>query len=164
MYEVDAPRKAITHIQNTAPGPPNAIAVATPAMLPMPTRPDSDIARAWNDDTPATELAPPSSSATISRTLRSCTNRVRIENQSPAPRHRTISGVLQISPFRALTNSSTHFSPYVCHHGPRWRGPADSYRSRPFAKPPRDPTAMIIRARRPPAWRPRASRACAPAH
>jgi hypothetical protein len=46
MYEVDAPSNAITHIQNTAPGPPAAMAVATPAMLPMPTRPDSDIANA----------------------------------------------------------------------------------------------------------------------
>ena len=34
------PNKAITHIQNTAPGPPKAIAVATPAILPIPTLPD----------------------------------------------------------------------------------------------------------------------------
>ena len=30
--------EAMTHIQNTAPGPPVAMAVATPAMLPVPTR------------------------------------------------------------------------------------------------------------------------------
>ncbi len=29
---------AMTHIQKTAPGPPTAMAVATPAMLPVPTR------------------------------------------------------------------------------------------------------------------------------
>ena len=30
------PTSAVIHIQNTAPGPPSAIAVATPAMLPTP--------------------------------------------------------------------------------------------------------------------------------
>jgi hypothetical protein len=31
------PTSAVIHIQNIAPGPPMAIAVATPAMLPVPT-------------------------------------------------------------------------------------------------------------------------------
>ena len=35
---VAEPTSAITHIQNTAPGPPTAMAVATPARLPVPTR------------------------------------------------------------------------------------------------------------------------------
>ena len=35
---VAEPISAITHIQNTAPGPPMAIAEATPAKLPVPTR------------------------------------------------------------------------------------------------------------------------------
>ena len=30
------PTSAVIHIQNTAPGPPSAMAVATPAMLPTP--------------------------------------------------------------------------------------------------------------------------------
>ncbi len=34
---VDIPTNAVTHIQNNAPGPPNEIAAATPAMLPIPT-------------------------------------------------------------------------------------------------------------------------------
>ena len=34
---VAIPRSAATHIQKTAPGPPSAIAPATPAMLPVPT-------------------------------------------------------------------------------------------------------------------------------
>ena len=33
-----APSSAITHIQKTAPGPPMAMAVATPARFPVPTR------------------------------------------------------------------------------------------------------------------------------
>ena len=36
-YLVAMPTRAVIHIQNSAPGPPMAIAVATPAMLPVPT-------------------------------------------------------------------------------------------------------------------------------
>ena len=35
-YLVAMPKKAVIHIQNTAPGPPETMAVATPAMLPVP--------------------------------------------------------------------------------------------------------------------------------
>ena len=58
MNEVEAPRKPETHIQNTAPGPPKAIAVATPPMLPMPTRPDSDIISDWKEEVPSGETSP----------------------------------------------------------------------------------------------------------
>ena len=37
------PNRAVTHIQKIAPGPPSAIAVATPARLPVPTWPDSAV-------------------------------------------------------------------------------------------------------------------------
>ena len=33
---VDMPSRAVTHIQNTAPGPPETMAVATPPILPTP--------------------------------------------------------------------------------------------------------------------------------
>ena len=36
-YIVAIPKKALIHIQNIAPGPPEAMAVAAPAMLPVPT-------------------------------------------------------------------------------------------------------------------------------
>ncbi len=42
-YFVAIPTKAVTHIQNSAPGPPTAIAVATPAMLPVPMVADSAV-------------------------------------------------------------------------------------------------------------------------
>ena len=42
------PKKAATHIQNTAPGPPVTMAAATPAMLPVPTVAASAAHRAWN--------------------------------------------------------------------------------------------------------------------
>ena len=45
-----APMTAMSHIQNTAPGPPVAMAVAIPAMLPVPTREAVDTMRAWNDE------------------------------------------------------------------------------------------------------------------
>ncbi len=44
---VAMPKKAVTHIQNRAPGPPSEMAVATPAMLPVPTVADNAVARAW---------------------------------------------------------------------------------------------------------------------
>jgi len=87
-YAVEAPRKATTHIQNTAPGPPKAIAVATPAMLPVPTRPDSDMASAWNEDTPEAEDWPLNINRIISAKPRTCMKRVRTEKYRPAPRHR----------------------------------------------------------------------------
>ena len=34
---VAMPKRPVNHIQNTAPGPPKVIAVATPTMLPIPT-------------------------------------------------------------------------------------------------------------------------------
>jgi len=46
------PKKALIHIQNTAPGPPEAIAVATPAKFPVPTWAAIAVARAWNEDIP----------------------------------------------------------------------------------------------------------------
>ena len=43
---VAEPIKAIIHIQKTEPGPPIAMAVATPAKLPVPTRVATDTANA----------------------------------------------------------------------------------------------------------------------
>ena len=95
MYEVDAPRKPITHIQNTAPGPPKAMAAATPALLPMPMRPDIDSASA-RTRTPASELWP-----VVSQYLtkpRTCMKRVRNEPQACA-QHNAISALLQMMLF-----------------------------------------------------------------
>jgi hypothetical protein len=64
------------------------MAVATPAILPMPTRPDSDIASAWNDETPAVELRLVNIRRSISPTPRTCMKRVRMEKYRPTPRHR----------------------------------------------------------------------------
>src|SRR5690606_22641901 len=111
--EVDAPRKPITHIQKIAPGPPKAMAVATPAILPMPMRPDIDNASAWNEDTPASDFCPEKVSRVISTRPRTCMKRVRNENHSPAPRHSAISALLQMMPFTQPRIASTYYSPPV---------------------------------------------------
>ena len=48
MNFVHIPRIAEIHIQKTAPGPPIAIAPATPAILPVPTVAASAVQTAWN--------------------------------------------------------------------------------------------------------------------
>ena len=49
MKAVAAPSRAITHIQNTAPGPPTKMALATPARLPVPTLDERLMAKAWKE-------------------------------------------------------------------------------------------------------------------
>ena len=45
------PSAAVTHIQKSAPGPPQWMAMATPAMFPMPTVAESAVVRAWKWET-----------------------------------------------------------------------------------------------------------------
>ena len=79
------------------------MAVATPTMLPVPTRPDRAMAKAWNEEMPARRdrmgatlpstvfflslPALPKSRRNISPKRRTCTKRVRNEKYSPAIRH-----------------------------------------------------------------------------
>ncbi len=54
------PKIAVTHIQKIAPGPPSAIAVATPARLPVPTWPESAVESAAKGEiSPAPALLRP---------------------------------------------------------------------------------------------------------
>ena len=74
---------AMSHIQNTAPGPPTAIAVPTPAMFPTPTRDAAEIVKAWNAETdwgrPLASVGVRSRSVlNISGMRRICTPPVRI--------------------------------------------------------------------------------------
>ena len=56
------------------------MAVATPTMLPVPTRPDNAIAKAWNEVMPVFWfLSVLNNSRHISPSLRTCTKRVRNE-------------------------------------------------------------------------------------
>ena len=56
-YLVAMPKKAASHIQNSAPGPPAAIAVATPTMFPVPIVAESAVQSA-----PKLETSPSPSS------------------------------------------------------------------------------------------------------
>ncbi len=61
------PSRAETHIQNTAPGPPNQMAVATPAMLPVPMVEARAVARAWNWEIPRPFPPAPAGAAWLRR-------------------------------------------------------------------------------------------------
>src|SRR3546814_1487135 len=113
MYDVEAPKKAIAHIQNTAPGPPNEIAVATPAMLPVPTRPASETASAWHEDTPELDDLLLTIRRSISGTPQTCMKRARIEKYRPRPRYSSTSAILQLIPVSAHSNTSMFRDPLV---------------------------------------------------
>ena len=51
MYFVAVPKSAASHIQNNAPGPPAAIAVATPTILPVPIVADNAVHKAAKGET-----------------------------------------------------------------------------------------------------------------
>ena len=78
MKDVAAPSRATVHIQKTAPGPPKAMAVATPPMLPMPTRLAKDIISDWKDEVPSVDFSPDFSCVIMSGRLRTWTAPVRI--------------------------------------------------------------------------------------
>lgn len=83
----------MTHIQNTAPGPPIAMAVATPARFPVPTLEASEIVNALKDDIPFVcfvELFDSVSRRIISLKLATCTPRVFMVNHRAAPKRSAI--------------------------------------------------------------------------
>ena len=55
------PKKAASHIQKMAPGPPMAIAVATPARFPVPTCAAMAVASDWNELMPSLSALLPKS-------------------------------------------------------------------------------------------------------
>ncbi len=83
MKLVAPPKRAISHIQNTAPGPPPAMAVATPARFPVPTLDAVLIVNAWKEEMPrfpsAETVFLSVNSLPISLIYRNCTNLVRME-------------------------------------------------------------------------------------
>ena len=82
---------AMSHIQNTAPGPPVAMAVATPAMLPVPTREAVDTMSAWNDEMERSPWTCFFSVSCVNMSLmkRICTPFVRIVKYTPTKTSRT---------------------------------------------------------------------------
>ena len=103
------PMKAISHIQNTAPGPPMAIAVPTPAMFPTPTREAAEIVNAWNAET---DWGFPSAVRGVLS--------VRVRNISGISRNWTTPDrTVKYSPSSTTMGSTSHvqrLSPHVASH------------------------------------------------
>ena len=74
---------AISHIQNTAPGPPTVMAIATPATLPVPTRDAAEMVKARNAEMPFLPVSISDGFSVIVRSIsgniRTCTSRVAAE-------------------------------------------------------------------------------------
>ena len=103
-----------------APGPPTAIAVATPARFPVPTRVATDTAKAWNDDTclrwiclsvrlPIVDVAESVSNLNISPIMRNCTPFVLIVNHRPQITNAPTSPTPQMVSFSCVINSFISF-------------------------------------------------------
>ena len=96
---VHIPNSAEHHIQNTAPGPPMAIAPATPAMLPVPTVPASAVQTAWNGVICTVrgilfaEHTPDGGFDRIREICGSAKKPVRTLSSSPTPMMHTIAGM-----------------------------------------------------------------------
>lgn len=97
-----------THIQNTAPGPPNSTAIATPAMLPSPTVPDSAVDSAWKCVSAPlpwrVSMPRPATSATPCVSERYCEKPLQSVNSTPVPSSVASTGTDSIT---ALMRSSS---------------------------------------------------------
>src|SRR5699024_3032368 len=101
-----APRKAMSHIQKIAPGPPIKIAVDTPTILPVPTRPASDTAIAWKLEIPSSDLPPLNIRRTMSTMYRTWNNLMRIEKYNPVTTRSMTSAALQTMSLKNVTTVS----------------------------------------------------------
>ena len=91
-YLVEMPKTPVSQHQNTAPGPPKAMAVATPMMLPVPMVAARAVAKAPNCDTsPVACLSRFTDNAMALKILR-CGKRRRMVRKMWVPKRRTIMG------------------------------------------------------------------------
>src|SRR5690606_33621660 len=75
-------------------------------MLPMPTRPASDIMSDWHEDVPSSDFSPFLSWSIMSGMCRTWRKPVRNEKYRPASRQSAIRGIDQISSFVAVMRSA----------------------------------------------------------
>ena len=90
---VAMPKKAMTHIQKMAPGPPVRMAPEAPTMFPVPTWAAMAVASAWNELMPCSCRPPrndrlPKVFFIPSPKQRTCINRVRTVYHRPTPMRR----------------------------------------------------------------------------
>ena len=89
------PKKAMTHIQKMAPGPPMRMAPLAPMIFPVPTWAAMAVARAWKELKPLACRPPcrlilPKTLRIPSPKQRICTKRVLMLKKRPAPTSRMI--------------------------------------------------------------------------
>ena len=106
-YLVAIPKKAASHIQKSAPGPPAFTAVATPTILPVPTVAARAVHKAWKllmSPLPVFLAAKMSFSAMGS--LNTCNKFKRMVRRIPVPIKRIIKGGPHTKPFTVVKNSN----------------------------------------------------------
>ncbi|CFP58998.1 hypothetical protein FR5810_02488 [Bordetella pertussis] len=110
LYLVAMPTSAVTHIQNRAPGPPRKMAVATPAMLPVPTVAARLVISAWNGLISPVSASPlarlPQASRNPAAILASGMKRRRSMRNRPVPRISTSINGPQTRPLTLSTIES----------------------------------------------------------
>src|SRR3546814_5787827 len=80
-------------------------------MLPVPTRPASETASAWNEDTPELDDLLLNIRRSISGTPQTCMRRVRIEKYRTRRRHSPTSAMLQMMSLSEFRNPSKYRDP-----------------------------------------------------
>jgi hypothetical protein len=106
---VAMPKKAASHIQKMAPGPPEIMAVAQPVMLPVPTWAAIEVATAWKELMPSLpafsplRFTLPNSRRKPAPNLRTWMNRVRMVKMMPVPTSRYSSRPFHTKPASSLT-------------------------------------------------------------
>ena len=100
------PKKAASHIHSSAPGPPAAIAVATPTMLPVPMVADSAVHSAPKLDTSPSPSSFWNMYLKARGSLRTGRNTSRTVRYMPTPRMSTMRGMPHTKSSTACTISS----------------------------------------------------------
>ena len=154
-YLTPIPRKALTHIQNTAPGPPRAMAPATPAMFPVPTVAASAVHNARKPESRLRSRR--KNSRTAAGSSRSWTHPVSPVSQIPVPRISPSTGTphknsLNRSRIRPPTEKAAAFATafVIISRFPKYR--AGSRRWPPCRCGPREPSSAPAGRRPCPPW------------
>ncbi len=116
-----SPKQALIHIQTSAPGPPDTIAVATPTILPVPIVAASAVVNAENGEISPFPLV--FCLASLLRVLliayprfRQVRNPVRIVRNTPVPTNRiSITGPHTKSSTVTSTSASFSINPFILH-------------------------------------------------
>ena len=122
---VAMPKKAASHIQKMAPGPPEIMAVAQPVMLPVPTWAAMEVATAWKELMPSLpafsplRLMLPNSRLKPVPNFRTWMKRVRMVKMMPVPTSRYSSSPFHTKPASSLTFAANRSMSIVLSPSPQ---------------------------------------------